>query len=216
MCPQGNIKDRPLSLDKRGVVEKAYNSFLNTFKKSSVVFIIDKPEKWIMEMVKNCPLNNNIIESDTFDWQSGNETTFKMQLSLASRSSEPSLLLEDDYLWVDKDAEEILSKSIDELGFVSPYDHPNHYFEEGYTKPREVVVVADRHWQSIVSTTLTFGARPDLIRDYWDKLNGSGTVDDLMWKSIDHKLWSPIPTLAIHMERDFCSPTYKWEKILKT
>jgi len=198
-------------MDKRQVVEVAYRSFLETFT-CPAKFIIDKSEPWIIEMVRN---RGDVVELDTPDWQSGNETSFLLQLNLAIKQNENVLLLEDDYLWVNRNSQNILDKAIKELGFVSPYDHPNHYFEEGYNRPRKVIVASGHHWQNVVSTTLTFGAKPDLIRDYWPEFTTHGTVDDLMWRSIDHKLWSPIPSLAIHMEEDFISPTFKWENIIQ-
>lgn len=199
-------------MNKHQIVETAYKSFLNTFT-SPTHFIIDKPEPWIVEMVKN---RGDVTTTDTMDWDTGNFDTFRIQLKLASEQTEPVLLLEDDYFWLEPDSENILEQSIRELGFVSPYDHPNHYFEQGYNNPRQIKVAGGRHWQSVLSTTLTFGATPELIRSNWDKLNGHGTIDDEMWKSITNvdKLWSPIPSLATHMETDYLSPTFKWQDIL--
>lgn len=211
LCPQGNpLKKRPNGMSKRELVETAYKSFLKTFS-CETVFVIDKPEDWILNMVSD---RGSVIELETFDWQTGNENSFKVQLQIARQQKEPVLLLEDDYLWINYGAEMILEKAIKDLGFVSPYDHPNHYFEDGYCGPRTVKIAGDHHWQNIVSTTLTFGAKPELIDKYWEDLTSHGTVDDKMWKSIDHKLWSPIPSLATHMETDYLSPTFKWEEIL--
>ena len=211
LCPQGNpLKSRPNGMDKRKVVETAYKSFLDVFN-CETKFIIDKPENWIVNMVKD---RGEITKINTSDWESGNKTSFMLQLKMASELKEPVLLLEDDYLWLDKNAQEILDTAILELGIVSPYDHPNHYFEKGYDVARRVVVSGDRHWQSIISTTLTFGILPKLVNDYWDEFTGNGTVDDLMWKSIDHRLWSPMPALATHMETNYLSPTFKWSQVL--
>jgi hypothetical protein len=213
LCPYGNIlKRRPVTGGKQGLIECCYPSFLKAFEKirPQVVFILDKPNPWLVDLVSSCPFPHQIESYAYPDLSQGNTQTFHRQLDLAA-DMDKVFFLEDDYYLL-PECGEALEKAIDELEVVTPYDHPGYYSEQQHDYPRTVKVVGNHHWQTVSSTCLTFATIGKFIKQEIDCMKKYGWADHPMWLDLTqrHKLWAPIPSLATHMEIEVLAPVVDW------
>jgi len=217
MCSEGNPnKVRPNNLSKLEIVKLCYQSFLEAFKDLEILyvtFILDKPTKELRKIIKDFPFDHNVIEFNEDGWQKGNETTFHAQIDLASRMAGKVMFLEDDYFFLPKSGV-IIDEALEDLEFVTPYDHPGYYSEKEHDYERDVYLIANHHWQSVISTCLTFATHSKFIRQHGELMKKFGTADHPMWKEITKNtyLWSPMPSLATHMETPFLAPIIKWQE----
>lgn len=213
MCPEGNPnKHRPDNMTKMETVKTCYKSVLKAFPNAHITFIIDKPNVEIMELVEECP-NKHDYEIFHFEsWNDGNVGTFHRQLDLAQDMGKV-LLLEDDYFFI-PDAETIIENALDEFEFITPYDHPGYYTEAEHDYKREVELAGGRHWQTVSSTCLTFASTGERIKAVIDTMKKFGWQDHFMWLELtqEHKLWSPIPSVATHMEVEYLAPYWRFPK----
>lgn len=211
MCPEGNpAKQRPRGMNKMSVISLCLESVEKAFPGVHITFLIDKPNLEIVQLADSSP-NPHKIETFHFgSWEDGNIGTFHRQLDLAA-DMEKVLLLEDDYYFV-KGAGKKIEKVLGELEFLTPYDHPGYYTEDIHNYKRQVRVVGGHHWQTVDSTTLSFASTGQAIRGVMDTMKEHGWRDHYMWLEItkDHKLWSPMPSLATHMEAPFLAPAVDW------
>lgn len=211
MCPEGNPnKQRPHNMNKMEVVRYCYDSVIKAFPDSHITFLIDKPNIEIMELVEECP-NPHDYEIFHFEnWSDGNVGTFHRQLELAC-DKDKVLLTEDDYYYL-PEAGKIIEEALDSLEFLTPYDHPGYYYESDHDYKRNVALVGDRHWQTVSSTCLTFATRGESIKEVIDTMKGYGWQDHFMWLELTekHQLWSPIPSLATHMETPYLASNFLW------
>lgn len=124
-------------------------------------------------------------------------------------------MLTDYYLFTQKTGKEIC---------LYPFDMPDDY-EPPWLQPSFVVHGSKRHWRTGVWTTNTMLCRPQLFQDHWplfEKLakeynpenhlvHEGNTICDI-WKN--HALrFSPIPSLALHMQFDTQRDPYiNWQQ----
>lgn len=204
-------KPRPIN-DRATMLAVCFDSFKQAFAEVdyTLICLLDKPTPWLRDIY----MGETTEETNYNGFDQGNTRSFHRQLDLALESGDRYLLVEDDYLWL-PEAGKILSKC--SLPFFSPYDHPDHYAGE-YNPPNTLTLDAGRHWRKDVSNTLTFGGQPDALKQEFQVLKSYGWVDDKMWKDVTQRvpLYSPIPTLATHLETYTLSPNIDWELYLKT
>lgn len=202
-------KIRPIK-DKIELVDFCFKSFLEAFGgiEHDIVCLLDKPTNELRNIFKGLKTEESYFESFT----DGNVGSFHRQLDLALESRDDFLLVEDDYYFLPDSGVciESILKDID--GFFTPYDHPEYYKQERHRHPKSIRILGDRHWQSVDSTTLTFGGKYEALVKEIDVMKSYGWADEPMWNNITKRrnLWSPIPTLATHMETEFLSPVIKY------
>jgi len=207
-CSTGNPnKNRPIEGDKIDLVRACFGSFKEAFKgvKYDLVCLLDKPTPELREIFKD----EETEESHYAYFAEGNVGSFHRQIELALERGKCYMFIEDDYFFLPGSGK-ILEKAVQELPFLTPYDHPRYYDEKTHEYPREVILSAGHHWQSVISTTLTFGGGYGELVKEADTMRKHGWADHSMWVDITgrRKLYSPIPTLASHMETEHLSP--KW------
>lgn len=205
-CSTGNPnKHRPLKGDKVDLVKYCFDSFVEAFKDvdHKLVCLLDKPTNRLRSVFKG----HKIEETYYSDFTSGNIGSFHRQLDLAHESGECYLLVEDDYYFLSNSGEKI-KQAVETFDFVTPYDHIGYYTEDTHDYPRDIKLVGNHHWGSILSTTLTFGGKPEPLHEEIDKIKSYGWADHPMWADVtnDYTLYAAIPTLATHMETEFLSP----------
>jgi len=213
LCPEGNpLKKRPI-WPKMDLVTTCFKSVMEAFKGTQTTFhfILDKATPELIALVKSCPFQYVIEPFREPSWEIGNEVTYFRQLDIASETTDKVLLLEDDYYFL-QDTGKTLINALDELDFVTPYDHPGYYTEHKHDYLKEVRLVGDYHFMKIIDTTLTFGARSGkLIKDNLAEFKSNSVWDEKIWKKLaNYGLWCPIPSLATHMETDYLAPSIKW------
>lgn len=212
LCSEGNPdKKRPI-WPKMKLVEACFTSVMKAFD-CEFHFIIDKPTVELVNLVKTCshPYTMEILH--TQGWMEGNEASYFRQLDVASEREDSVMLLEDDYYLLPNAGRKI-EEALKELTFITPYDHPGYYTETKHKYLRKVVNVGDHHWQKVIDTTLTFGASSGrIIKDNIDKFKSNSVWDEHIWETLgEYELWSPIPSLATHMETPYLSPVIKWQE----
>lgn len=202
-CSTGSInKERPIE-GKYNLVKKCFGSFIEAFKGYKPIILLDKPNEEFRELFKGY----EVIESFHPDFTSGNVGTFHKQIDLALEAKEDFFFVEDDYFFLPDSGKKIV-EAIKELPFVTPYDHPGYYFEDTHDYKRNIKLIGNQHWQTIISTTLTFGGQYQALKEVHEKMRTYGWADHPMWVDVikEYALWSPIPTLATHMETPHLAP----------
>lgn len=134
----------------------------------------------------------------------GNVGSYYRALEIAYECGQTVLLQEDDYAYKSDTGKKML-EAIDELGFITGYDHPHWYPYESNIK-----LINNTHWRTVPSTTLTFAARNDLLKKHYNTFHGYQINDHQMWTKItqEDKLWSPIPGLTTHLVKGLLSPGF--------
>jgi len=214
LCPEGNpLKQRPIR-PKLNLISACFHSFIKAFETvcPKVWFLVDKPSDELMEIVEGCPFPFKVETFRFGDWGSGNKGTFYRQLDIASGLEGKVFFLEDDYYFL-PEAGKAIDEALDSLAFLTPYDHPGYYTEEGHRYKREVRIAGNRHWQTVKDTTLTFATHANLVKHEIETMKFFGWVDVKLWAELSkrHQLWSPIPSLATHMETPYLSPVIDWQ-----
>jgi len=190
----------------------------------------------------------------------GNLATFGMQIQLLleQTAAEFVYFAEDDYYYFPNQMENMIGfmRDNNDVDFITPYDHLDHYTGGLHDHTREVKAFADRHWMTSSCTCLTFLTTKKILSETAEifKSYCTGNSDAALWLSITkcrmfdpaillkyitperwvyryyraswrrgwkqiifgraYKLWAPIPTIALHMENRYMSPTFDWETIL--
>lgn len=193
--------------DKYRLNRLCLKSFVTAFEKVNphVVFLCDYCPPEYTQMIESLvPFTKEIIHT-----QIGiNETCLK-QYDLYEKTTEDKVLfIECDYLWVGSG--KTIVQAIEELDFVSPYDHPDKY---DLKEVSEIRIAGNHHFKSTISTTSTFACRRDKYNEFIEVFKKYGYIDHTRWVEVKEKggtLWSPIPTLATHMVKSYLSPTIEW------
>lgn len=210
-CSTGNPnKKRPIE-GKIPLVRACFESFREAFKDvdCTVIALLDKPTNELREIFRDV----SVEESYYSNFNEGNINSFHRQISLALQHKEDFLFVEDDYMWLPGSGKKIAECG---LPFYTPYDHPGYYSEDAHKYKRDVVLAGGHHWQTVISTTLTFGGKISSLEKEAETMWRYGWADHPMWCDITQRipLYSPIPTLATHMETDYLAPYWLQTSIL--
>lgn len=210
-CSIGNPnKNRPIK-DRFELIKTCFRSFENAFRgvDCNVTILLDKPTNEYRGLFSAYKREETFYTS--FD--EGNTRSFHRQIDLALQAKKPFFFIEDDYFFLPGTGK-ILYEAAKET-FVTPYDHPGYYLEKEHDYPRHVRLIGGQHFASIISTTLTFGGSYESLRKEADTMRSYGWADHHMWCDITKRrtLYSPIPSLATHMEIEHLAPGIDWKFI---
>jgi hypothetical protein len=172
----------------------------------------------------------------------GMEESFLFTLREIDRRkmSELVYLIEDDYLHLPT-ALEVLEECYGEgfADYITLFDDPLRYklsvnVPPDLPTPNELYVSRSSHWRVIESTTFTFAARGQAIREHMEiftrhVLERAKTrnyvMDRELWRHLQGlgpyaangtrcRLVGAIPALATHCETTALSPTVDWQKVV--
>lgn len=105
----------------------------------------------------------------------------------------------------------ILANATARLGLCSPYDHLNFYIDRNlHSEYCRVQLVNDNHWRTAERNTMTFAVRGNVFKKHYEIFKKWGYLDGDVWYDLANAgqpLWTPIPTIATHMVKNFISPT---------
>lgn len=211
MCAIPSTSEPPIYTDnKLKFNEICLRSFIDAYKeiKPKMVFINDYCDADHIAMInKVCP-----FEKEMKNTQIGINESCLLQYKLFEEQKDDVVLFQEcDYLHV----RPLTKKMIEELQFVTSYDHPDKYDKE-LSPP--VRVVDKYHFKQTSSTTSTFATTRRAFEGYKDLFYKYGYIDKERWEEINKMggiLWSPIPALATHMLKNWLSPFINWEEIWK-
>lgn len=219
--PSAHEARRPrFPFDKLNLAKYCLRSFVDAFKevKPQINFILDNcGEEWDKMINEVCPFGGGISHIDRDDTTPKfgyDHTSYYTQLDMARDVDDYVLFQEDDYVYLPNSGEKLL-EALKVLEFVSPYDHLEFYTRntDFHRPPFDIKLVADHHWRTIDFNTMTWGCHSNRLGEYWDTLHAHGCWDKDTWDEMAKqgaKLWSPIPSLATHMHKDFLPPGINW------
>lgn len=145
----------------------------------------------------------------------GINETMNKAYNIARKINDYVLLQECDYLYLPNAGKTLLA-AMEQLGIVSPYDHPNFYKERDiHSSECEIELVNNHHFRTTERNTMTWGCHGSLIEENADTLLKYGYLDDVVWQELmyaGHPLWTPIPALATHMVADCLAPGVNWRQ----
>ena len=159
---------------------------------------------------------------------SGNAASFKACLEYARKEhGELVYFVEDDYLHESSamvemyDSYRIFTRHLLEPVALFPVDYVDFYLPE-YMHPTRVVLGSQRHWRISYSTTVTFFLPRTLFETHYDHFMRATEKEAQMdeeksfnpvWR--EHSvLFSPLPTLAIHVHNENLMPPFSnWIKL---
>lgn len=212
ICPYPSTNKPPIHADdKLRLADVCLESFLNAISsRDEVTFLCDSmPGAWVGRLS---------TYGKTIDCSGlGNVGTFHKQVELG-KDMDKVLFCEDDYLWRPNTVRE-LEKAIDQLPFVSPYDHPAHYTEERFDKKYELKLIDGLVYRSSPSNTLTFATSKKVLQTVWPRMMTFGVADHEMFTQLSQLglgIWNPTYSFATHMVRGLLAPNIDWQVYLKT
>ena len=151
----------------------------------------------------------------------GNAQSFCTCVELASSlpNGEQVLFLEDDYLFLNSSALELLNYNLDKMSLeneqyvaIMPDDYPDRYCDNAIKT--ECRVTETGHFLRIDKTTCTFATYTDIIKKYkkyfmrfskWPKVVEDNSIN-LVWKKVP--LYQPVPAWTLHCQIKSVVPIY--------
>jgi hypothetical protein len=201
--------------DKLALARMCLKSFNEAFRDTNplVHFLLDGCGSEWDDMIDHTTVLHHKIEH----LESNQNDSYLYQLDLAKDVNDYVLFQEDDYVYLPNTGQKLLD-AMKVLEFVSPYDHGEFYTRntEFHKPPFDIKLVGEQHWRTIDFCTMTYGCHSARLLDYWDALHLHGFWDKDTWTEMGKrgaKLWTPIPSLATHMHKDFLSPGILWEGV---
>lgn len=213
MCNVPSTNPSPiLQEDKYRLNKYCLKSFVRGYQDISpkVHFILDYCRGHYDEMISgNCPFEYTIEHTEL-----GINGTCLRQYELARESREDIVLFQEcDYVYL-PDVGYKMMMAIKEFGIVSPYDHPDMYVRyDIHNRLNEIAIYANHHFRTATRNTMTFGIQNDIFKDNYDIFYKYGYLDGDVWYDLakkNHRLWTPIPSLATHMVKDYMAPIVDW------
>lgn len=222
----GKPDDRPFANgDKLKLVQGCLQSFMTSvaIADAHITFLLDDcPTAWALavhDIVRPYlhvgAVTYDIVELDGI----GNKPSFLKQLEMALDGPDDEFVYfaEDDYLYRPMAVAKMLGFSnVMANSFITPYDHPDRYSrgDDRFVKSH-IEVWDDWHWRTAESTTMTFGAPRELIKDNIHRIQYRACEGRGMWYSIPaaYRLWGPIPSLATHVQDGVLASCVDWERV---
>lgn len=142
-------------------------------------------------------------------------------------------LSEDDYLYLPAAFRDLVTaaEAITEASYFTLYDHRDRYTrtDDADGGRARVFLAGAHHWRTVESTCMSYGVRVWALRGdarihAWAS-RGVIPEDRAMWRRIQrlgvrgllrrgrHRLVSPIPTLATHLETEYLAPGVDWRAV---
>lgn len=215
MCGIPSTNPSPiLQEDKFELNKLCLESFLKAFKDVDieVVYILDHcDERYKVFLNLADSRKKEVIETNI-----GINDTCLLQYQLAREQDDDILFQECDYIYRPDTGKDLVA-GVEELGLVSPYDHPNFYRDRELHSPTtNLTLVNNTHWRSSERNTMTFAVRNDIFKQNYDIFRKHGYLDGQVWYDLldnGQSLFTPIPSLATHMVADYMAPSVDWKSI---
>jgi hypothetical protein len=220
----GKNEDRYCKADKKTIINKCISSVMNAThnrKEKTQITVIDdnsSPEcqDMIQSLLEAYPNEKRFYTRNVRDY---NEAT--LQYFEFAKDSEYRLVycMEDDYLhfpYAIQEMEDFYNIAFQNFNgtkdiALHPFDDPDNYLYE-YMQPSHIVQGKGRHWRTNTYTTCTFMTTPSVIGRNWEyfekfangyrkdpSINENSTLGHI-WRGGDVQLFTPLPSLAFHLQ----------------
>lgn len=154
--------------------------------------------------------------------------SFRIAYKMALQNADEELVyfLEDDYLHLPV-ARQIMLEGLSRAQYVSLYDHPDKYMDEGGNpyvddggEITRVIMTPSTHWKMTNSTTMTFATSVQILKvdEYvWMKYTEGQYPRDfeafIELRNLGRTLITPLPGRSTHTEVQWLTPLVDWRKI---
>lgn len=226
ICDQGYPKIKPDYITKENCLKNAVREFPLEKVKWTVVAdnVCDETYKMICRYIPE-----NQVRRVSVGHGAG---TFRLVYGEAIKNKPDDFIyfLEDDYLHLPGSYDVLIEAAkCNYADYYTLYDHPDKY---GRNSPNPFVTTEgeksvvywcrNHHWKVTNSTTMTFAAFVDVLRDdqktFWRWTETKHPYDFHIFTEMrlfNHKyLLSPIPSLSTHGETEFLSLGIEWDKVV--
>jgi len=199
VCDVNSTNPSPLFGDDRPRLNKiCLRTFKVFYPNADVTFICDYCIPETVRFIKKEYPNSEVLETSL-----GINESCLHQYKLYEQTNHDVVLFQEcDYFHIGA----LTEKMINELEYVSPYDHPDKYPNE----ISQIKIVDNHHFKHTISTTSTFATNRAGFERNKHLFYKHGYIDHARWVELGG-LWSPIPTLATHMVTNCLSPAIKWK-----
>ncbi|MBR6123663.1 glycosyltransferase family 4 protein [Candidatus Saccharibacteria bacterium] len=224
MCDAVSVSSgnkRCFDVSKNQLIKKCLTSLksaVENFQGNLRLFCVaDNCSNDIIDYVKN---NFPMVQLKRFD-KIGNAKSFCECIEMAASlpDNEQVLLLEDDYLFLNKNTLELLNFNLDKLSVendehvaIMPDDYPDRYKDNAIRT--ECHITETGHFLKVNKTTCTFATYTDVIKKYkkyfmrfskWPMVTENESIN-LVWEKIP--LYQPIPAWTLHSQVKSVVPIY--------
>lgn len=235
-------QERYCKADKQTVILKCLKSLINSTNNFegdvNFIWLDDHSNEDTIDKIKD--IFNSSKYPYTFtplELSGWNASGYEMFEKGRSSKADLVYFVEDDYLHYPTAIQEMIDCYFEfgnnlqkEVG-IHPFDDPDNY-EDRYIEEARIVLGKSRHWRTNKYTTFTFMCNPEIVRKNWSKLYTvateyltdwgernnihEGTTINYMWRN-DAVLFTPIPSVALHMQYDKQKDPYlNWEELWKS
>lgn len=207
--------NRPVWFDKWRCLE----NFLFVFKEHDISLIADG-----VDDLTWTKLNSIDFDLDLHRTQFGhNAGSFLYCLEQAlTQKTNTVYFVEDDYIH-HEGADVILEQGLSRSPYVSLYDHPDKYWGNNADKQVTLLLTEDCHWRTTSSTTMTFAANVNYLKEdksifyKWCGGDDNWTHDFQLFTELANLrgLITPIPGYATHLDTWVIAKMVDWQDCLR-
>jgi hypothetical protein len=189
--------------DKWKLVEMCHNSFLKAGGKNyDITYLIDSVD-WTEYFEKT----GKVINIKSHNKNQLLLTAYDIAMTL----DDDVLFVEDDYLWR-PDTLPTLENALQNLGVLSPYDHPAHYNKDAFDTKYDTRLIGNETYRTCPSNTHTFAIRKDILKENVELMKHWGVQDHQMFTELNKvaPLWCPSYSFATHLAQGWLAPNISW------
>lgn len=207
----------PILQDNKKELNKlCLKSFVQAFEEiePQIEFICDFCPREYTEMIETiCPFPHNIHYT-----MLGIDETARLQYDMANKQDDDILFQECDYLYIPNSGGDLLD-GLNAFRLVSPYDHLNFYIDKTLHSPHQTLRLVENHvWRTAERNTMTFAIKNKTFKKFYQTFRHYGYLDSQVWYDLlEHgqPMYTPLPSIATHMVRDWLSPYHDWKSLWK-
>lgn len=196
--PAVNGFPRPFGMTKTELVKACFKSLHKELPEDAHLTVIaDNCSAELLDFFKEYQIQSLLIVN------LGPHESAKLQYKLAKEVDDTDIVyfVEDDYFHFPKSISAQIDWINNTKSWIHPTDYPDRYTRVDDLKTRWLIGLSKYcHWRQIANTTCTFMAPAERLKKHLDFFIECG-IDDGRISSVfkSEPLFSPIPTLAVHM-----------------
>lgn len=150
-------------------------NYLKRVTDKNIIFIADNCSAGLIKTLQE--IGHPVHETNL-----GNSKSFSYALDLVKNIDDDDIvyMVEDDYLHSDTHIIPRLVEGLDTADWVTLYDHPDKYLDNGPnpyvnqgSEPTRVYLSESNHWKETNSTTMTFATKAATIKKYSDTMKNT-------------------------------------------
>lgn len=196
---------------------RCFDSLLNSVRASNVNYcwhiIHDGPKGKLYDYIES----KELVESITNIQTGSGPGTLEYCYDYIWNISGNFYFVEDDYLHTEN-AIKIIKEGIDKFGLVTGYDHTDRYTrtDDICLGQEEIALTDSCYWRTAESTTCTWACNQDMWFKIRDRAKSYLFDDRDFFRNLYNdgiRLWTPMPAVSCHMNKDQLSPFVDWKNL---